>query len=276
MRAVLPPRVTATMALACPRSASVTAASHRARPCSACIRRPVEVTASGGNCSASRMIASSVCTDSTGKAPDAVSPASMMASTPSSTALAASLTSARVGRGSLRMDSSTCVATMTGRPMARARRVISFCRRGTRSSGTSRPRSPRATITASASARIGSRCSIACGRSSLATIGVDDLPTSSITARAARTSETCCTNDSPIMSTPAASPNRRSSSSFAVSPSDGSATPGAVMPLCSANCVPCTTVVWTATPSVESTCNTMRPSSSSSCWPATTLAASGA
>ena len=65
------------------------------------------------------MTRSSVCTALTGNFPAAVSPASMIASTPSSTALAASLTSARVGRGSVRIDSSTCVATMTG--MARAR-----------------------------------------------------------------------------------------------------------------------------------------------------------
>ena len=76
--------------------------------------------ASGGITSASRMIASSVRTASTGYPPAAVSPASMIASTPSSTALAASLTSARVGRGSVRIDSSTWVATMTGMPRARA------------------------------------------------------------------------------------------------------------------------------------------------------------
>ena len=48
----------------------------------------------------------------------------------------------------MRIDSSTCVATITGTPRARApRAAISFCTRGTRSSGISRPRSPRATIT---------------------------------------------------------------------------------------------------------------------------------
>ena len=46
----------------------------------------------------------------------AVSPDIMIASTASSTALAASLTSARVGRGSVRIESKTWVATMTGRP----------------------------------------------------------------------------------------------------------------------------------------------------------------
>ena len=62
------------------------------------------------------MTASSICTALTGNAPAAVSPASMMASAPSSTALAASLTSARVGLGSTRIDSNTCVATMAGKP----------------------------------------------------------------------------------------------------------------------------------------------------------------
>ena len=81
----------------------------------------------------------------------------MTASTPSVTALAASLTSARVGRGSVVIDSSTCVATMTGMPCARAARVISFCARGTRSSGISTPRSPRAIITASLADRMSSR-----------------------------------------------------------------------------------------------------------------------
>ena len=64
--------------------------------------------------SASRITASSVCTALAGNAPAAVSPASMIASTPSSTALAASLTSARVGRAPVVIDSSTCVARITG------------------------------------------------------------------------------------------------------------------------------------------------------------------
>ena len=69
------------------------------------------------------MIARSVSTARTGYCPAAVSPASMIASAPWSTAVAASLTSARVGRGSVRIDSSTCVATITGTPeRARARR----------------------------------------------------------------------------------------------------------------------------------------------------------
>ena len=84
-------------------------------------RRPRAQTSDAGLASASRMIASSVCTARAGYAPAAVSPASMIASTPSSTAFAASLTSARVGRASVVIDSSTCVATMTGTPAGGAR-----------------------------------------------------------------------------------------------------------------------------------------------------------
>ena len=62
-----------------------------------------------------------------------------------------------VGRGSTVIDSSTCVATMTGLPARRERRVISFWALGTRSSGISSPRSPRATITESHACRISSR-----------------------------------------------------------------------------------------------------------------------
>ena len=57
---------------------------------------------------------------SNGYSPIAVSPDSMMASAPSSTAFATSLASARVGLGARIIDSSICVATTTGRPAARA------------------------------------------------------------------------------------------------------------------------------------------------------------
>ena len=128
-----------------------------------------------------------------------------------STAPAASLTSARVGRGSSRIDSSTCVATITGTPRALAVRRTSFCTRGTRANGTSRPRSPRATITASATSRISSRRAIASGRSSLATSGTSGTPCETTMARAARRSAADCTKLSATRSTPSASPNARSS-----------------------------------------------------------------
>ena len=66
------------------------------------------------------MIASSICTARTGYAPAAVSPDSMMASALCDTAVAASLTSARVAATPCRIDSSTCVASTVGTPRARA------------------------------------------------------------------------------------------------------------------------------------------------------------
>ena len=74
----------------------------------------------------------------------------MTASAPSKMAVATSETSARVGTGELIIDSSICVATTTGLPVAWPSRVIIFCTPGTFSSGISTPRSPRATISASA------------------------------------------------------------------------------------------------------------------------------
>ena len=61
---------------------------------------------------AMRTIAS---TARSGYFPAAVSPESMTASVPSKSALATSLASARVGRGFSIIDSSICVAVMTGR-----------------------------------------------------------------------------------------------------------------------------------------------------------------
>ena len=91
-----------------------------------------------------------VATASTGYLPAADSADSITASAPSNTAVETSDTSARVGTGLWIIDSSICVATTTGLPARRAIRVICFCRPGTRSTGISTPRSPRATISASA------------------------------------------------------------------------------------------------------------------------------
>ncbi len=55
-----------------------------------------------------------------GYLPTVVSPLNMIASASSKTALATSVTSARVGMGDSIMLSSMCVATMTGRPTRRA------------------------------------------------------------------------------------------------------------------------------------------------------------
>ena len=107
---------------------------------------------------------------SAGSWPIAVSPDSITASVPSNTALATSLTSARVGAGASIIDSSIWVAVMTGVPTSTQWRMICFCRWGTSSSGQSMPRSPRATMTASAASAMPARSPSADAVSILATI----------------------------------------------------------------------------------------------------------
>ena len=99
----------------------------------------------------------------------AVSAESMTASVPSKTALATSVTSARVGVGAEIMLSSICVAVITGTPAVTHERMIVFCRWGRSSRGQEIPRSPRATITASARSRSVGRQATAAAVSILAT-----------------------------------------------------------------------------------------------------------
>ena len=87
----------------------------------------------------------------------AVSAESMIADVPSRTAFATSLASARVGSACSIIDSSICVAVITGFPASRQRRMIRFCSNGTVAAPISTPRSPRATMSASDSARTSSR-----------------------------------------------------------------------------------------------------------------------
>jgi hypothetical protein len=61
-------------------------------------------------------------------------------------AVATSETSARVGTGLSIIDSSICVATITGFAAPRARRTRRFWIGGTACTGSSTPRSPRATM----------------------------------------------------------------------------------------------------------------------------------
>ncbi len=112
-----------------------------------------------------------ICTAPTGSCPTAVSSDSITASVPSSTAFATSVTSARVGSGLDTIDTSICVAVMTGRPARLAARINLFCVAGTFSIGISTPRSPRATMMASAASRIASMRSSACCFSIFAMIG---------------------------------------------------------------------------------------------------------
>ena len=125
--------------------------------------------ASSGSVSTSRRFI--ICTAPAGSWPTAVSSDSITASVPSSTAFATSVTSARVGSGLVTIDTSICVAVITGRPARLAARMMRFCVAGTRSIGISTPRSPRATMIASAAATIASSRSSACCFSIFATSG---------------------------------------------------------------------------------------------------------
>ncbi len=122
--------------------------------------------------SASSAILAIVATDSTGYWPEAVSPESMMASVPSSTALATSEASARVGRGLRIIESSICVAVITGLAAAWHLAMICFCTVGTVSGLVSMPRSPRATMMASDASMMASILRTASGFSILAMIGI--------------------------------------------------------------------------------------------------------
>ena len=97
-----------------------------------------------------------------------------------------------MGDGALIMLSSIWVATTTGLPNCRAARTMRFCASGTSSGGSSTPRSPRATITASVRCMIASRFSSACGFSSLTMTQAR----SPISCFASATSSGRCTKDS--------------------------------------------------------------------------------
>jgi hypothetical protein len=101
-------------------------------------------------------ILASIVTDSSGNLPMADSPESMTQSVPSRIAFATSVASARVGRRLVTIDSSICVAVMTGLPARLAFAISCFCVLAIASIGTSTPRSPRATMIPSAAARISS------------------------------------------------------------------------------------------------------------------------
>mmetsp|Transcript_10158 Transcript_10158/g.20220 ORF Transcript_10158/g.20220 Transcript_10158/m.20220 type:complete len:207 (-) Transcript_10158:872-1492(-) len=100
-----------------------------------------------------------VLTVSTAYFPFAVSPLSMTASAPSRTALVTSETSALVGLGADVIDSSICVATITGLPAKLHERTMRFCANATSWMGISTPRSPRATMMPSEAERMESKFS---------------------------------------------------------------------------------------------------------------------
>jgi hypothetical protein len=112
-----------------------------------------------------RFIAATV---STGYWPEADSAESITASVPSSTALATSETSARVGTGLEIIDSIIWVAVIVSLFISRAWRIMRFCSAGTAASPTSTARSPRATMIPSQACMMSSSAGIASARSILA------------------------------------------------------------------------------------------------------------
>ncbi len=85
--------------------------------------------------------------------------------------MATSATSARVGREETTIESSICVAVIDGRAVQPASSSSCFCTIGTRSIGSSMPKSPRAIITQSATFRISAARWTAIGFSILAISG---------------------------------------------------------------------------------------------------------
>lgn len=195
-----------------------------------------------------------------GYSPTLVSPESMTASAPSRTALATSEVSARVGTGLEIIDSSIWVATMTGLAARRASSTARFCTIGTASSGSSTPRSPRATMMASKASMISSSASTACGFSILATTGTL-RPSSAMISCTRSMSAALRTNDSAMMSAPSLRPQRRSASSFSDSAGTLTATPGRLMPLLLETGPATTTSVVTTLPSTSTTRTRTLPSS---------------
>mmetsp|Transcript_52898 Transcript_52898/g.147305 ORF Transcript_52898/g.147305 Transcript_52898/m.147305 type:complete len:222 (-) Transcript_52898:585-1250(-) len=161
-----------------------------------------------------------------GNWPAAVSPESITQSVPSSTALATSLASARVGRGRLTIDSSICVAVMTGLPFKLHLAIIIFCARKTFSGGISMPRSPRATIMPSLASTIASKF-LRPSSFSILEIILMERPRTPRVSRMVCTSSALCTKEAATKSTPWGMPNcKRSFLSFSCKTGRSTFTPG--------------------------------------------------
>mmetsp|Transcript_52254 Transcript_52254/g.155929 ORF Transcript_52254/g.155929 Transcript_52254/m.155929 type:complete len:201 (-) Transcript_52254:150-752(-) len=150
----------------------------------------------------------------------------MTASVPSSTAFATSLASARVGRGALHMDSSICVAVITGLPTRLQCAIIIFCATKTFSGGISMPRSPRATMMPSLASAMAAKFLTPASFSILEII-LMLRPRRPRVSRMNFTSSAVCTKDAATKSTPWATPKfTRSSLSFSCSTGRSTWMPG--------------------------------------------------
>ena len=161
---------------------------------------------------------------------------------------------------------------MTGRAEKFASWMIRFWARGTRSKGSSTPRSPRATITASVSARISSIALSAWTFSIFATTRARPpvRPFRSTTSSGRRTKL------SPTYSTSWSSANSRSTRSLGVSEGARTATVGRLIPFRLLSSPPRTTRSRVRAPSVPVQRSSSNPSSRRTASPSTISSASGA
>ena len=138
-------------------------------------------------------MASTVATVATGCLPRSVSAPSRIASTPSRTAFATSVASARVGRGAVTMVSTTRVMRM-GLPARLAAAAAAFWMSAIFSGGASSPRLPRDRMTPSAASRMASNSSRDWRVSSLARMRVAVPPPSGRPSKKSRHSATSATD----------------------------------------------------------------------------------
>ena len=190
--------------------------------------------------SASAMMRAIMATASRGYLPLAVSAESMTASVPSKIALATSLASARVGRGFSIIDSSICVAVITGLRHSSARRMMCFWMSGTFSGGSPRP------VAARHHHAVGDFQDLVevLDRLRLLQLG-DDRNIAARGGDAAawrRSTSSARAHERDARRSPrrASGRTRRSSSSFSVSDGMLSSVPGRLMPWCSPSMPPLT------------------------------------
>mmetsp|Transcript_11592 Transcript_11592/g.34767 ORF Transcript_11592/g.34767 Transcript_11592/m.34767 type:complete len:222 (+) Transcript_11592:160-825(+) len=167
-----------------------------------------------------------VVTVSTGKSPMATSLLSITASLPSSTALATSQASARVGKGLSSMEASISVAVTTYLPAALVFWIIIFCAIQTFSIGISMPKSPRATMMPSLASQMASKFFTPASFSILEMI-LMLRPRSPRVSRMNFTSSAVCTKEAATKSTPCLMPKfTMSSLSFSCSTGRSTWMPG--------------------------------------------------
>ena len=176
-------------------------------------------------------------------------------------ALATSATSARVGRGLRIIESSICVAVMTGLYALLHLRMMVFWMWGTWAAGTSTPRSPRATMMPSEASRISSKFLTPSALSILGKIWTCGAPISTQMSRICLTAAPSRMKDAAMASMPSSQPNMMSARSWSVTEGRPMFTLGTLTPFFSPISPPLVTTQWMSEPSTWSTSRPTRPSS---------------